>query len=416
MNIDKKKVLFVCTGNAGRSQLAEVFFSKMSDKAVSVFSGGVDPWKKLHPMAVKLLREKEIDITKLYPKHVRSFKEKRFDWVITIGDRARDEAPRLLGNPRRVHWDISDPADADGTSQAEDVFRKTLTAIEKRLPYLMDAVKTSVNALSLHLAPGISTCVVRPNKFDPAIHLPLIAKAGFACIELNCYLGSDDFPWDNPYEVRELRRIAEDTNVRIYSVHAEGGIGLSSNSRTEQLAVDLYKAYADLAAELSAVLVPIHAFLPELEDRSIAEDQLRSSLEQLSRHILPMPCYYSWENEARRLSTQEHLEWIRQLNPGAFGFTLDTGHSHKAGTTEKYLSMCDGLLCSLHLDDNLGKSDKHWIPGKGSFQWNGFVKQLESKGYVGPLMLEILAMDRQNQLGAVLKEARESINFIKSLD
>ena len=261
----------------------------------------------------------------------------------------------------------------------------------------------------LHLAPGISTCVVRPSRFDPAAHLPAIAAAGFRCIELNCFLGSDDFPWDRPAQVAELAHIAEDVGVRVCSVHAEGGFGSYRGNRSERLAVDMCRAYADLAAELGASVVVCHAGVPKAQSREEGLEQLRTSVDELSNHVLGMPCKFGWENEPQGLSTAEHLEWIRQLHPDTFGFVLDNGHSNISGTTDLYLDSCRGLLCSLHLNDNDGKGDEHRIPGTGSFSWQNFMARLENVEYVGPMMLEIEARDRQNDLAGVLKEARAAI-------
>ncbi|MBT4499924.1 MAG: sugar phosphate isomerase/epimerase [Gemmatimonadetes bacterium] len=281
------------------------------------------------------------------------------------------------------------------------------TAAEDRLHLPRDT-----DASDLYLAPGISTCVVRPSRFDPVLHLPAIAAAGFKCIELNCFLGSDDFPWDRPAQVAELARIAEDTGVRVCSVHAEGGFGSYRGNRSERLAVDMCKAYADLAAELEASVVVCHAGVPEARSREEGLEQLRASVEELSSHIIGMPCKYGWENEPVGLSTAEHLEWIRGLAPNSFGFVLDNGHSNIGATTDLYLDSCRGLLCSLHLNDNDGKKDEHRIPGAGSFPWQGFMTRLENVGYIGPMMLEIEARDRQDDLAGVLTEARAAVAAI----
>jgi ArsR family transcriptional regulator, arsenate/arsenite/antimonite-responsive transcriptional repressor / arsenate reductase (thioredoxin) len=139
--IMKTRILFVCTGNAGRSQIAQALFSRMAGADAAVLSAGVDPWPHLHPVAVRLLRERGIDTTDLHPKHVKSFANTPMDWVVTLGDRARAETPRMGGNPTRLHWDIADPADADGTGREEAVFRQTMAAIEERLSRLLEAVR-----------------------------------------------------------------------------------------------------------------------------------------------------------------------------------------------------------------------------------------------------------------------------------
>jgi len=414
-NSRNKTVLFVCTGNAGRSQIAEALFTPLTASDVYVISAGVDPWRDLHPVAGCLLQERGIETSGLHPKHVKDFVDTPVDWVVTIGDRARSETPRVGANPTRIHWDISDPADADGTGREDAVFRDTLKDIEDRLPCLLSQVGDSPSAVELHFEPGISTCVVRPNRFQPSKHLAAIAAAGFKCIELNCFCGSDDFPWDMASQVDELRQSLVDTGVRLYSVHAAGGIGGMRGGRSERLSVDLCKAYADLAAELGAPIVTMHAGLPPDGEKVAETRQLRRSLDELCRHVLGMPCRYAWENIPWRLSVAEHSEWIRELDPGAFSFVLDCGHSHIDGTTEAYLETCQGLLSNLHLNDNNGKHDEHEIPGVGSLRWKEFMTLLESSGYIGPLMLEIEARERQDCLHAVLAEAHASVDWLKSL-
>ena len=407
------RVLFVCTGNAGRSQMAEALFGDSAGTEAAVVSGGVEPWDHLHPMAVKLMAESGFDMADHSPKHVRTFADTALDWVVTIGDPARDLTPVLPGNPRRIHWDIYDPADADGTADSEPTFRRAKDRIAGRLPGLLHMVRSGRSARQLHLAAGMSTGVVRPSRFDPAIHLPLIAEAGFACIELNCNFGSDDFPWDRPAHVRELTRIAADTGVDIYSIHADGAKLPAVDPNERQLAVDTAKAYADLAAQVGAQVVPIHAGLPDDMDKAEAEALLRRTLEELERHVLSLPCRYAWENGAYNLSPAEHFTIMNDLNPSAFGFVFDTGHAQLAGNTDDYLALAGLRLCDLHLNGNDGHADLHQIPGQCANNWDGFEDALAATGYTGPLMLEVHALDRQDELPTVLNEARRSVEMFR---
>jgi protein-tyrosine-phosphatase len=136
----RRTLLFICTGNAGRSQIAQALAEPIVPADVNVVSAGVDPWPDLHPVARRLLVERGIDLTGRRPKHVNTFARARLDWVITIGDRARDETPAIGGAPVRLHWDIADPADADGTGREEETFRRTLDAIAARLPALLTRI------------------------------------------------------------------------------------------------------------------------------------------------------------------------------------------------------------------------------------------------------------------------------------
>lgn len=131
------QVLFVCTGNAGRSQLAQALGMLQNNESIRFESAGVQPWKALHPMAVKLMHEMGVDDKTHYPKAVTALADRSFDVVITIGDPARRLLPlHMKSNPHRIHWDIADPADADGTAASETIFRATLAQIEESLSNL----------------------------------------------------------------------------------------------------------------------------------------------------------------------------------------------------------------------------------------------------------------------------------------
>lgn len=131
----KLKVLFVCTGNAGRSQMAEALSKSLYGGKIEASSAGVDPWPDLHPMARKLMAERGDMLVGHFAKHVNTFRDTVFDMVITIGDRALNECPDLQGTS--IHWAIDDPADADGTPDSETVFRAALKKIEKNLASLL---------------------------------------------------------------------------------------------------------------------------------------------------------------------------------------------------------------------------------------------------------------------------------------
>jgi len=320
------------------------------------------------------------------------------DVVVTVDNQAADRVLHLGGNPTVIHWDI--------TAQSVDVQRRQIAAeIKNHLPRLQNIINDAAHAASLHLEPGISTCIFRPNRFDPAVHMPLIAAAGFKCIDLNCAASTRDFPWDKPAQVAELHRVSRDTGVAVFSVHAECGLGASSGTRTEPQAIDSCKKFADIAAQLSAVSVTIHA--------GRASDELHASFAQLRDHVRHLPCRYAWENGVDRLTAQQHGDWIRTLDPAAFSFVLDTGHSHINGNTEAYLDACAGLFSNLHVNDNNAQKDQHKIPGQGTFPWHTLMSGLERCRYIGPIMLEVQDFDRQDQIATVLADLRASVDRIK---
>jgi arsenate reductase len=134
----KRRILFVCTGNAGRSQMAQALCCHLAGDTVIVESAGVRPWQHLHPVAVRLMAERGLDLSSHYPKPVGALQGQVFDLVITIGEPAKQGLPRSFpGDPPCIHWNLADPAEADGTSGSEAVFRATAEEIERRLPALL---------------------------------------------------------------------------------------------------------------------------------------------------------------------------------------------------------------------------------------------------------------------------------------
>ena len=393
--------------------MAEVLFEQMSGQTARVWSAGIDPWPEPHPIAVKLMSERGLDVTNHRPRQVKTLAGNSFDIVVTIGDAARDGTPELPGNPRRIHWDISDPADADGASDPEPLFRRALARIEERLPDLLPLVDKHPRASELHLAPGISTLFLSPARFEPAEHLPLMAEAGFKCFELCCAMASNDFAYDREDKLDELLRVSNETGLQLYSLHAPISMfTLPGRSYARSRgAIDMLKHFADLASALGAQVVVIHA-RPDESRRLEEEDALiREALRELEEHILPLSCVYAWENGFTYHSAEEHLEWIRSHNPGAFGFAFDTGHAVVDGQYESYLPACSLRLCGLHLHDVVGGSD-HKLPGTGVIDWGGFLTKLEAAGYVGPLMLEPLGPQEADDYRSFLSEAMASLSHI----
>jgi len=121
--------------------MAQALFGQLTRGHVDVVSAGVEPWQKCHPMALKLMAEKGIDMTGHYPKHVNDFIEADLDVIVTIGDRAEEELPDFKNGLKRIFWDIADPADADNTDKSEEVFRATYQEIADRLPGLLETVR-----------------------------------------------------------------------------------------------------------------------------------------------------------------------------------------------------------------------------------------------------------------------------------
>lgn len=132
-----KKVLFLCTGNSCRSQMAEAIVNARLGDRWQASSAGTKPAGYVHPKALAALSEIGIQHAGR-SKQADEFRDTDFDIVVTVCDSAAEECPVWLGKGKRVHHSFPDPAKAEG-SQAEimDVFRKVRDAIEKEMIELL---------------------------------------------------------------------------------------------------------------------------------------------------------------------------------------------------------------------------------------------------------------------------------------
>jgi ArsR family transcriptional regulator, arsenate/arsenite/antimonite-responsive transcriptional repressor / arsenate reductase (thioredoxin) len=115
------RVLFLCTGNSGRSQIAEALLRHMAPPHVTASSAGSRP-KPLHPEAVRAMRARGVDIAGAQSKHLSVFATDRFDHVVSLCDRVREVCPEFPGRPDTAHWSVPDPAgDPDPAAAFEGV-------------------------------------------------------------------------------------------------------------------------------------------------------------------------------------------------------------------------------------------------------------------------------------------------------
>jgi ArsR family transcriptional regulator, arsenate/arsenite/antimonite-responsive transcriptional repressor / arsenate reductase (thioredoxin) len=133
-------VLFLCTGNSARSQMAEALAEQMSRRTVRAVSAGSHP-KPLHPNAVRVMRERGIDIADRRSKALGQFTGRRFHYVISLCDRVREVCPEFPGNPQAVHWSVRDPAREPGTDEETmPAFERTAAELEVRIRFLLEAI------------------------------------------------------------------------------------------------------------------------------------------------------------------------------------------------------------------------------------------------------------------------------------
>ena len=110
------RVLFLCTGNSCRSQMAEGWARHLKPAQIEPFSAGIEP-KGVHPLAVKVMQEAGVDISSQRSKHVREFLDEQIDYVVTVCGEAHEACPVFPGKTRVVHVGFEDPAKATGSEE-----------------------------------------------------------------------------------------------------------------------------------------------------------------------------------------------------------------------------------------------------------------------------------------------------------
>jgi len=138
------RVLFVCTGNSARSQIAEAVLGRLGGSDFEVFSAGTEP-KGVNPYTVRVLDDAGIDWSGARSKSVDEFAGQSFDYVITVCDRARQSCPVFPGSHNSLHWGLEDPAEVAG-SEAERLgaFQRTYMELNQRMrPFVEVALRAA---------------------------------------------------------------------------------------------------------------------------------------------------------------------------------------------------------------------------------------------------------------------------------
>lgn len=136
----RASVLFLCTGNGTRSQMAEALLRATAGGRYTVASAGSHP-KPVHPNAVRVLAERGIDIAGAQSKSLEQFLGRRFDHVVTLCDRVREVCPDFPGSPRLMHWSIEDPSRVPGSARATmPAFRAVSDDLQQRIDLLVATI------------------------------------------------------------------------------------------------------------------------------------------------------------------------------------------------------------------------------------------------------------------------------------
>jgi arsenate reductase (thioredoxin) len=129
----RPRVLFLCTHNSARSQMAEAFLQHLAGDRFEVASAGTEA-TRVHPLAIRAMQEVGIDISAHRSKTVDSLLGDPWDYVITICDSANERCPLFPGRTTRLHWSFDDPSQATGTDQERlRTFRRVRDEIAKMI-------------------------------------------------------------------------------------------------------------------------------------------------------------------------------------------------------------------------------------------------------------------------------------------
>jgi protein-tyrosine-phosphatase/DNA-binding transcriptional ArsR family regulator len=142
-SLSRLRVLFLCTHNSARSQMAEGILRWRSQEQVEAFSAGTEPGQ-VHPLAVQVMAEMGVDIQSQRSKPLAEFLDQAFDYVITVCDRARENCPVFPGAPHLIHWSIPDPVALEGSERERyAAFKEIAFQLDCRVGYLLGAITES---------------------------------------------------------------------------------------------------------------------------------------------------------------------------------------------------------------------------------------------------------------------------------
>jgi|ERR1017187_5982429 arsenate reductase len=134
---DPIRVLFLCTGNSARSQIAEALLQRKAKKRFMAGSAGTYPASEVHPDAVAALTQIGINWSDRLPKSVESVKDQPWDLIITVCDKAKETCPLFPGRPTFAHWGMSDPAAIEDSAERERAFASTVGLLSWRLDLML---------------------------------------------------------------------------------------------------------------------------------------------------------------------------------------------------------------------------------------------------------------------------------------
>lgn len=265
---------------------------------------------------------------------------------------------------------------------------------------------------------GVSTCLIR--EFDPARHLPMVAAHGIAAIELTASHAPKVAA--DPALAKALGRALADTGIALHSVHVlfSRQLDLSSSSAADrQATLDEAKRSLDLLLSLGGKVLVIHPSSEPIDDDERPErfENARASLAKLAELVpADSAIRIAVENLPRTClchDSAEHGALLDALANPVFGVCLDVNHGNLRENLDTATKQYGHRLFSLHISDNDGIDERHWLPGKGIIDWDSWMQALAGTGYRGPIMYEVSpwidgseAVDIDTMLAGLRENAR----------
>ncbi len=132
------RVLFLCTQNSARSQMAEALLRHLSHGTIEACSAGSNPAARVHPLAVQVMEHIGLEMSQARPKHFNEFEGQHFDAIVTVCDRVREVCPFFPDDPERIHWSFPDPALVEGSEDVRyHAFEQTSLQLTTRIRFLI---------------------------------------------------------------------------------------------------------------------------------------------------------------------------------------------------------------------------------------------------------------------------------------
>jgi ArsR family transcriptional regulator, arsenate/arsenite/antimonite-responsive transcriptional repressor / arsenate reductase (thioredoxin) len=135
-NQPQARVLFLCTHNSARSQMAEALLRHHSQGQIDVHSAGNEP-SEIHPLAIRAMAERGISLDGQRSKHLSEFLGQHFDYIVTVCDIAREACPVFPDDPEQIHWSFADPSAITDREARVRAFERTATELTTRINYLL---------------------------------------------------------------------------------------------------------------------------------------------------------------------------------------------------------------------------------------------------------------------------------------